>query len=480
MLAIGVVLVLVTTIAAGGVYAVYNHLNSNIVIGDPIPSASPTSASVAPSQSPTSLSASSASPRPVTSSAPPTPTPTYEQTNILLMGSDTRDGIGNSQYGNPGGGARSDTLILVHLSADRKRALAVSIPRDTYVAVPSCRDANGAASAPYSGLINSAFATGGPVCSVLTVEQLSGIHIDHYVVIDFAGFKNLIDAVGGVPVCLPVAVNDPYSGLNLSAGPHMISGDTALSFVRVRHGIGDGSDLGRIVRQQQFMFSLWSQVQSKSVLLNPLRLNQVLNAATKSMTVDPGIGGLAKLGELASQLHGLKSSGTSLLTVPYVSRPGDPNHVIVDNGRAAAIWAAIKADTPYPAPPTPPVDHGTPLTVVPTTINVAVMNGSGLPGRATAVANQLQQLGFNIVKIGAALRGNYVTSELRYSSNRSQSARTLATSLAMSTTILDPSLGDVVTIIVGSDPLPAAIPVVLAASGVSGSSGVNPICPASS
>ena len=185
--------------------------------------------------------------------------------NILLIGSDTRETTEDlvAAGGEDVPGARSDTTILLHLSADRSRAVAVSIPRDSWVPVPSCTTADGGASAPVTTKFNAAFETGGPACTIQTVESLN-VRIDHFVVIDFAGFTNMVGALGGVDVCVPEETTDSASGLDLPAGRSTIDGDQALAFVRARKGIGDGSDLGRIDRQQAFLAS-WCKRQRAQV-----------------------------------------------------------------------------------------------------------------------------------------------------------------------------------------------------------------------
>jgi len=170
--------------------------------------------------------------------ATPTKPTEYEPMTILVMGTDTRTGQG-SGFGNAAdtasGTGHSDTTILFHISGDRQHAVGVSIPRDSWVTRPSCKG-----SGTVTGRINTAFAEGGAGCAIKAVEKLTGVFIDHYVVVDFVGFKAVVDALGGVQVCLTTAVDDAKSHLKLAAGPHVLSGDQALAFARVRHGIGDG------------------------------------------------------------------------------------------------------------------------------------------------------------------------------------------------------------------------------------------------
>ena len=398
---------------------------------------------------------------------------TYTPLNILLLGSDTRAGQ-DAKYGRLIGGARSDTVILLHIYGDRKRAIAVSFPRDTWVDIPSCRQADGTMSTPHKNRFNEAFSLGGPACTVKTIEAMSGVFINHFAVVDFAGFKNMVSALGGVSVCLPKAVNDPLSGLILPAGNSVVTGEQALAFVRARYTLGDGSDLSRITRQQTFMSSMIQQLQSAGTLLNPVRLYQVLDAATKSLTVDPGLGSLSNLKDLASQLRDIKTSNIQFKTLPWTPRP-DGATVQMDVAKATPLFEAMKSDAAYPPTATKPSDGGAALTVPASEISVQVLNGSGISGLATAVANELTAAGFKVVGVGNADRSNYPSTTIRYGANRSQSSRTVSTSLGGAKTVEVTTLGDTITIVVGRANV-AAKPIVVyspATSTASSTTGVK-------
>lgn len=265
--------------------------------------------------------------------------------NILVMGSDSRDCSGCDIDGLTKGGQRSDTTILLHLSADRKRAYGISIPRDSIVNRPACKTASGSISPAASGQMwNAAFSVGGPACTMEQVEQLTGILIDHFVVVDFEGFKSMVDAIGGVQVCIPQTWDDRAHGIYLKAGTRKISGDQALQYVRIRHIPGtDGSDLGRIKRQQAFVGSMVNQVLSSNTLANPVKVVKFLNAATKSLTVDPGLKNLQKIAGLAEQFKGIGLNKIKFLTIPWEYDPADPNRVVW-KPEAAQVWNAIKND----------------------------------------------------------------------------------------------------------------------------------------
>ncbi len=199
----------------------------------------------------------------------------------------------------------SDTTILLHVSADRKLAYGVSLPRDAMVERPSCerKDGNGTDPGGLS-MFNAAYAVGGPACTIKTVEKLTDIRINHFVVIDFNGFRKMVDALGGVEVCVPKEVNDTTGHIYLPAGTYDVKGQRALDYVRVRHSISENGDIGRMKRQQTFLASMANKAVSAGTLVNPVRLYSFLDAATKSLTTDPGLASIKKLGGLAKSLHG--------------------------------------------------------------------------------------------------------------------------------------------------------------------------------
>ncbi|MEV0536434.1 LCP family protein [Kitasatospora sp. NPDC050463] len=262
--------------------------------------------------------------------------------NILLIGSDDRTGA-NASYGEAGG-QRSDTTILLHLAADRKRATAVSIPRDVMVTVPACEKPDGTRSKPGLAQFNSAFETGGPACSIRTVEQLSGIRVDHYVILDFSGFKAMVDAVGGVEVCVPQAIHDKDAKLDLPAGRQTLHGEQALGYVRARETLGDGSDTQRMGRQQQFLSALIRKVESQGVLLNPARLWPVLDAATSSVRADGGLSSLGALYDLTQDLRGIPSANVVFLTAPRRPYRFDSDRDEFVQPQTTQLFAALRDD----------------------------------------------------------------------------------------------------------------------------------------
>jgi LCP family protein required for cell wall assembly len=258
------------------------------------------------------------------------------------------------------------------------------------VEVPACTLPNGAVRAPYTGMFNSAFEQGGTACTIRTVERLTDIRIDHFVVVDFAGFKRMVDAVGGVPVCLSKPVVDRDARLDLPAGRQTLDGEQALGYVRARYAIGDGSDTQRMGRQQDFLSSLVARVDSSGVLLNPTRLYPLLNAATAALTVDPGLDSLSKLYDLISSLSHLPPGQVTFLTAPR--EPYLRDRDLLKQPDARELFRRLREDEPVtvvrapasssptsPVAPTSPASTGSPGTV----------NVGAAPPRHPAVAAPL-------------------------------------------------------------------------------------------
>ncbi|WP_406719737.1 LCP family protein [Streptomyces anthocyanicus] len=270
--------------------------------------------------------------------------------NILVLGSDTRSG-GNKKLGGgtDDGTARSDTAMIVHVYKGHKKASVVSIPRDTLIDRPDCTDTDGGEHPAADGVMfNSAYSTGGAACAVKTVESISGLRMDHYLEVDFSGFQNLIDDLGGVQVTTTEDIKDPDSHLDLTAGTHRLDGEQALGLVRTRHGVGDGSDLGRIQLQQAFVKALVDQVKDIGLLGNPKKLYDVADTATKTVTTDSDLGSVNSLMSFASGLKGIGPDKMHMVTMPVVYDPADANRVLVEKDKAQQVWTALKNDRPIP------------------------------------------------------------------------------------------------------------------------------------
>lgn len=322
--------------------------------------------------------------------------------NILLMGSDTREGLTDADpFGgvtSETGGQRSDTTLIVHLSGGRTSATVVSIPRDLMLPQPDCADPEATADGAPMRQFNSAFSIGGPGCTLKVIEQNTGIPIQHYAVVNMEGFQSMVDALGGVDMCLPEPLEDRATGLDLPAGRVMLDGATALAFVRARKGIGNGTDTDRIDRQQDFLSAVVREATSSGLLLRPDRLFRFLDAATESLQTDPELASIRRLSDLALQVQGIPTQEILFLTIPVEEYSRDSNRLQVADS-AATVWDALRDDTPLPgSEPTPEPTPVAPsaLTVAPADVTVEVTNSSGAEGLAQQAAAALEAQGFVI------------------------------------------------------------------------------------
>lgn len=318
---VGVVTAFFVLLGAAGLWYLYQQLNGNITTDHVTENELQAHASERPSQGPTSAE------------------------NILLIGSDNR-GDGNGKYGEDSGTQRSDTVILLHIAADRHSATAMSIPRDLMAQVPACTKPKGGETQPKFEQFNWSYQFGGAACTIRTVEDMTGIRIDHHLIVDFSGFKKIVNAIHGVDVCLPEPVHDKQAHLDLPAGRQTLNGEQALGYVRARHGLGDGSDTGRMDRQQGFLGSLFSKVTSNGVLLNPTKVYPVLSAATSSLTADPGLDSLPELYDLAREVQGIPADKLNFLTLPREQYVLDHNRDQLEQPAADKLFATLRDDLP--------------------------------------------------------------------------------------------------------------------------------------
>lgn len=305
--------------------------------------------------------------------APPNPTDPHagRPLNILVVGSDVRSGE-NAKLGGRVEGMRSDTTMVLHIAADRSRAEIVSIPRDSIVKIPACRVSDSEWTRPHTGMFNEAFALGGQhgnvgaaaACTWRTVEENTGVRLDDFVVVDFVGMATMVDALGGVPICIPKRIDSPKAHLKLDAGYQTLDGVQALGYARARtgKGLGDGSDIGRIERQKMLMGAMVRQVQSKNLLTDSPALYQFLDAATESLTVSDGLGSITGMYALATSFQNVPAKNIQFFTVPWEPYPEDPNRVVW-SAQAKPLWAALATDEPILAEnpePDPSQSAGTP------------------------------------------------------------------------------------------------------------------------
>lgn len=346
--------------------------------------------------------------------------------NVLVVGSDSRKGT-HGRYGRGIRGSRSDTAMLLHVSPTHKHAVMISFPRDSVVPVLKCLpDGHGhvgqQAAPGQSELLNATFAFGGAPCLWKTLEQTTGVHIDHFAEVNFAGFRSIVNDVGGVNVCLPYAIKDPASGLNLPAGKRTVNGAQALAFVRERH-IGLGSDLQRIQRQQYFLAAAMQKVKHSNLLADPQRIYSVIRDVARSLTTDSGLS-LSTMVGIATSMRGLSASSLHFISLPVVPDPADPNRVEWAQPQDTELFRSIAHDMSLPKG----VKHGAhgkgspsqparpAPSVSPAQVRVDVLNGSGSTGLAGTTATGLTSRGFNVVGQGDAANFNYASTVIEYAS----------------------------------------------------------------
>lgn len=321
--------------------------------------------------------------------------------NVLVAGVDERSGLTRRQQAELHVGhvpsTNSDTMMLVHVAADRSRVSVISLPRDSWLDIPG------------HGMnkINAAFGLGGPKLMVATVEHATGLTVSDFVQVNFLGFIKIIDALGGVNVCLPYAVNDAYSGLRLSAGMHHVDGVTALKYARDRHSFAL-SDLARIQHQQSLLSSLLKEAISSGTLANPLRLSRFLRAVLAAVKVNRGLNVTA----LADQLRGISPSEVRLLTVPLANpdyrAPDGESAVLWNKAAAGRLFASLRADRSPSRPSTPPAAHHAGTKLRPRQVSAEVYNGTMISGLSASTGVTLARLGFRI-RAGLTWRKHDVT-----------------------------------------------------------------------
>jgi LCP family protein required for cell wall assembly len=351
--------------------------------------------------------------------------------NILLIGSDTRVGKNGSIGGRSNiEGARSDTIMVLHIAPGAHQIVVLSFPRDSVVPILNCTAEDGTTgqtAQPSSEIeqINSTFAYGGPGCLWETIEQTTGIHINDFVELTFVGFEKVIDALHGVTVCLPEAVDDPVSGLNLSAGRHHVYGKEALAFWRTREGLGLGDDPQRIQRDQFLMASLLQGIEHSSLLKSPSTMLSVIDTLTSHdyVTTDSGLTPTTIL-SLGEALRGISTEHVQFVTVPWntytgnaqwisssqTPATGDPDWVQWVQPQANDLFSAIAHDTQLPKASKEKVK-----TISPSLVRVRVLNGTNTVGLGATTATNLSTRGFDVIgQASDASRANYTSTVIEY------------------------------------------------------------------
>ncbi|WP_308407179.1 LCP family protein [Streptomyces sp. APSN-46.1] len=384
--------------------------------------------------------------------------------NVLLVGTDGREKISpeeKREYRLGGAPCHcTDTIMLVHISADRERASVVSLPRDSYAEVPAHRDlVTGKAHKAHPMKLNATYAEGGPGLTVRTIESMTRVKIDHYLEVDFTSFMKTVDAMGGVDICTAKTMRDPNTGLDLLPGHHRLSGGQALQYVRSRH-VDGASDLGRIQRQQRFVAALVEEATGGGMLLNPVKFKQVSSTLLGSVRADRGFGSEQMLA-LGQAMRDFTPSSSEFASVPI----GDPSYRVKgigstvkwDEQKAAKLFEALRADRPL-APARPPgraaaARHtAVPVDVAPQQIRVQVENGTRIDGLGGRVDSALRATGFDTTRAP----GNGASRDVRrtvisYDPRWDRSARTVSTALPGSELRAVTGQGRTVLVIAGTD-----------------------------
>jgi LCP family protein required for cell wall assembly len=341
--------------------------------------------------------------------------------NILVIGSDSRAGLGH-KFGAGVLGSRSDTSMLLHIAPGHTRADIISFPRDSMVPVLACsNDGQGhtgqTAQPGAVERLNATFSAGGAPCLWKTLEQTTGIRIQHFAEVNFAGFQSIVNDVGGVPVCLPFAINNAQSRLHLAAGKHVVNGAQALAFVRLREDIGEGSDTQRIQRQQYFLAAVMQKLKATGLLGQPSRIFAVVRDVAKSLTTDSGLD-LSTMLRIATSMKSLSSSAVQFITVPVVPYAGDPAAELSwEQPQADRLFRAVEADRELPAAAKGKKTKTAKVpTVSPAKVSVNVLNGSGVTGIAGSTASALTAKGFKVTGTGPAPNYSFTSNVIEYSS----------------------------------------------------------------
>ena len=371
--------------------------------------------------------------------------------NILIIGSDVRSGE-NAEYGEAEG-ARPDTMVIASVNVDSGAATLVNLPRDLVVDLPGCDPVEGyEGMSAQSGMLNSAMTFGGIGCQWTTVEQVTGVHLDHFVMMDFGGFKEIVDAIGGVEMCVPEAIDDPKAHLTLDAGLQTLNGEDSLGFVRSRYGQGDGSDLSRIDRQQEFMGAMLRQVLSSEVMASPVTVTNFLGAVTDSITTDEELT-IDTMADIAISMREVDLERVQFVTVPNGQHPADPNRIIMSDA-APALFEAVNNGTLTPEEEEEEDSEGgaeSEAAPDPSEISLEVLNNTGIEGLAAEVEGVLVGEGYTVTGTGNPVERFPAATTVYYAPGEEAAAELLAGSLDQAETAEAAGLTQPLELVIGDD-----------------------------
>ncbi|WP_370739776.1 LCP family protein [Streptomyces sp. EN23] len=379
--------------------------------------------------------------------------------NILVIGTDKRTGKGNEGYGDKGSEGHADTNILFHVSEDRTNATAMSIPRDLVTDIPECetKQSDGT-STTIPGTPNQRFNTSlgqngrDPGCTMKTVENITGLKPDHFMMVDFNAVKELTTAVGGVQVCMSKPVDDPKSHLKLPQGRSKVQGEKALALLRTRDSFGNRSDLDRIKVQQQFLGSMIRQMKSSDTLTNPKKLYKLADAATNALTVDSAIADAKKLMTLAQEISKVDTKHITFLTMPVIDNPAEPKPVtvVVDPVKGEQLFAMMRSDTSLTEVKQKQKDAKSKQAALlkgpkadPADVRVDVLNGGEIAGAAGATVTWLQNEQGVLKSTNKANAPEKIKkTTLEYAPNQADQARALAEMMGLPATAMKKGTAD--------------------------------------
>ncbi|MDT0331703.1 LCP family protein [Nocardiopsis lambiniae] len=366
---------------------------------------------------------------------------------FLVIGSDSRESITEedrtalSVGSTPG--RRSDTMMLVRVNHERDRVTVVGLPRDLWVEIPGEGDDK----------INAAYAYGGPQLAVRTVESVTDVRIDHYVEVDFSGFVDVVDALGGIDVCLPEAIRDPKAKLDMAAGTHRVDGAEALAFARTR--ATPRGDLDRIDRQQQVLSAMLDQALSSETLADPAKLTAFLESALSSVTVDEGLD-TATINQLAYQMRDVDLTEVTFTQVPIADMdfwtPRGDVALLWDEPAARELFADINADRPITDPSDTASEEEKEGEPRPEDIRVRVFNGTGTPGLGATLDTALTGSGFRVPDPASDWSSRDVSStQVRHGADDAAAAGYLAGLIPNSEAVEDTTLDGELQVVIGFD-----------------------------